>query len=98
MTASGDSSKHYEKAVEQGLNVEPEIVPRLPYSLNDVWKAFNVMRYTGYQFCSNLPIGDIIQAYNVYYYDGTLVEFIDLIRACEKKINERDTNSNRNKG
>lgn len=80
-----------------GLLVEAEVKPILKQALYDVYKALNIARFTGYQLCTNLPLGDIIHCYNIYYYDGTLEEFIDLIRASEKLINERNSNSNRDK-
>ena len=97
MDCSGDGDKHYQKAVKMGLVVAEEVKPELYIALHDLYKGFNVARSAGYQFSTGLPIGDIIHCYNTYYYDGTLVEFIDLIRACEKIINERNTNSNRDK-
>ena len=79
------------------MAVKEEKKPKLTYALYDVYKAFNVARQAGYQMLSGLPIGDIIHCYNTYYYDGTLTEFIDLFRACERVINERNINSNRDK-
>ena len=84
-------------AEKLGLDVEKDVAPRLRVALHDVYKAFNIARETGYQLSVNVPIIDIEACYRIYYYDGTLVEFIDLFRACERIINERHTNSDRNK-
>lgn len=69
------------------MGKKPAEPPRLKDALRQTWKAIIRARETGYQFSSKVPLQDIMLCYDIYYYDGTLEEFIDLFRASEKILN-----------
>jgi len=78
--------------------IEKSEPPELYAHLWGVVKSVHMARATGWQMCANIPLAEIEVAHRAYGYDGSLDEFIELFRKCEKALNDRrDTERGGNK-
>lgn len=83
-------------AVRLGVE-DPIDDPDLWFHNGGVFKAVLFSRETGYQFSSKTPASEVVPLYRIFGRHLTLERFAELLRMCEKKLDEKLDHEHRSK-